>query len=60
MSEVIRFRKGDRVGTIAAYGERVALQVHPEFVIFKKTIESAISWMEAHGWSIMVDEWRVA
>ena len=58
MSETIRFCKGDQVGTIAASKERVCLQVHPEFVIFKPTIEAAISWMEAHGFSIMADEWR--
>ena len=48
-----------RIATIAACGDRVMIQDREDCVISRPSIRSAIAWLEARGWSILIDEWRV-
>ena len=48
-----------RIASIAACGDRVMIQDREYCVISRPSIWSAIAWLEARGWSISVDEWRV-
>ena len=56
---VLKFTREDgREATIAEYEGRVAIQPHADIIIRRKSIESAIAWLESRGYSIDIDSWR--
>ena len=57
LTEVLSFQRGDNLATIATNGERTVSQ---EFELAKehKSLSAAISYLEAKGYSINIDNFE--
>lgn len=57
LTEVLSFARGDNLATIATNGRR---HVSQEFETVKehKTLEAAISYLEAKGYTIQIDNFQ--
>lgn len=57
LTEVLSFSRGDNLATIATNGQRTVSQ---EFELAKehKSLAAAISYLEAKGYSINIDEFE--
>lgn len=57
LTEVLSFKRGDNLATIATNGRRHVSQEF-ELVQEHKTLEAAISYLEAKGYNIVIDNFQ--